>query len=128
MINEELKQEAIKKAYGFGYRGDKINELGWFIMKNTESDKPNHNGFSDCDVDIAAFAWRPKSLRGLETNNGWIKIEQDGSNLPKFGYYWVKNSENGEMYNSTIDPNRREAMVEYFSHYQPIIKPEPPIY
>jgi hypothetical protein len=36
---------------------------------------------------VDCFNWRPKSLDGIENNNGWIKIESK-DDLPKKGKYW----------------------------------------
>jgi len=135
MSNEERKLEVIKKAYGIRYRSQKINELGWFIMKKPELDKPRYNGFSDFDVDIVAFAWRPKSLRGVETNNQWIRIEEDGSNLPKENircHFIVRGSEEDEFmgcFEYNLFWNKDQAYsLKIVTHYQPIIKPELPLW
>jgi len=125
MTNEELKQEAIKKAYDIYWEEvkDYVFKNGWCnsrfdVETEFESDrKKTHDVF-----------WRPKSLSGIENNRGWTRIEEDGSNLPSLGYYWVKNREDGEIYNSIIDPKRSLDMIDWFSHYQPIIQPEPPLY
>lgn len=37
-------------------------------------------------------AYRPKSLEGIENNNGWTRIEKDESNWPKeIGWYDFRN-------------------------------------
>lgn len=122
------KQEKIKQAYGEHW--DKVCEYvdgkGWCVgywniceVLNGIS-KPRSQGTK----------WRPKSLDGLEDNNGWTKIESDGD-LPK---------ESGK-YHVIYENRLNNIATEYFNlksngwdsflrvtHYQPIIKPKPPIY
>lgn len=79
--------------------------------------------------------WRPKSLSGIENNNGWTRIKEDGSNLPKWegegddvSHYWVM-FENGDTvvsWNfSLADPSGYTLKP---THYQPIVKPKKPLY
>ena len=79
---------------------------------------------------------RPQSLAGIENNNGWIKIESE-DDLPKLtiNYHVLKNGTltevlyagknrwfvNGRNYPLTTE-------IAEITHYQPIIKPQPPIY
>lgn len=72
--------------------------------------------------------YRPKSLQGIETNNGWIKIESE-SDLPKeFTKYWIIDKSDGRMYQREFDKSTKEFFLEYSTHYQPIVKPLLPIY
>lgn len=65
----------------------------------------------------------------MDTNNGWIKIESE-DDLPKdsFNYYFycsngaVMTGNDLEYYKKYIIPELKA------SHYQPIVKPKPPIY
>ena len=70
------KQEIIKLFWGASYGSD-IDENGW---------KPLYNSFipSTLSIDISECRklYRPKLLRGIEDNNGWIKIEKS-EDLPK---------------------------------------------
>ncbi|EHQ41574.1 hypothetical protein [Myroides odoratus] len=74
----KTKEEVIREAWGDNYN-DQINKNGWLTVGfNYEY---NHNDFDtirylDC-VEI-----RPKSLQGIESNNGWIRIESK-KDLPK---------------------------------------------
>lgn len=75
------KQEIIEQAYG----------KAWEVAK----EHINENGFVNCttvnllvffdieDLQYDVFMWRPKSLTGIENNNGWIKIYQE-SDMPQF--------------------------------------------
>jgi len=61
-------------------------------------------------------------------NNGWIKIESE-ADLPKNGYYEVVVRGTGEITRASLDNEyRTKSLVTYYSHYQPIQKPQPPIY
>jgi hypothetical protein len=124
MSNEELKLEAIKKAYGDAYRSYNVNENGWHVANDPKTDKPEQNGFALCDVYVLSnLMWRPNSLNGIETNNRWIRIEsqEQYDELENGSYFW---------YN--IDTGRYDSgdLWEYgvFTHYQPIIKPEIPLW
>lgn len=129
MTNNEAKQNAIKEAYGDYFERCKPDEDGWsyekqhfnictlFFCMNSEQktygDVPNN--YMKC--------WRPKSLSGIEDNNGWIKNESE-EDLPKeYGYYWaIDNSELIQEVNSD------DIKVGFYTHYQPIIYPKPPLY
>ena len=60
-------------------------------------------------------------------NNGWIKINSE-EDLPKFiGQYFVFNSQKSDIYyfeNNTFWKNQWKNIT----HYQPILKPQPPLY
>ena len=78
---------------------------------------------------------RPKSLKGIETNNGWIKIESE-DDLPKdenIVEFWVYDDEEivsaKFMYESKRWYHDVNLNLRLFpTHYQPIFKPKPPIY
>lgn len=115
------KQEKIQEAYGEYFNKD-INDNGWCS---------NHSlriRVDALEIDRSRFGWRPKSLQGIEANNGWIKIESE-SDLPK----------TEDDYHIFID--NKDLSIAYFdksdgwsiacpeiTHYQSIIKPEAPIY
>jgi hypothetical protein len=68
---------------------------------------------------------RPKSLEGIEKNNGWIKIESE-SDLPnKTNDYWIVNKLGVSIRNYDMQEDNDWNDV---THYQPITKPQPPIY
>jgi len=124
------KQEAIKQAYGerWEFLKENIDENGWFpdsilgdsIWVLSECERTFINN---------ELHWRMSSLKGIEDNNGWIKIESE-EDLPKEGdiyYLCGKMFEDGNFvidemftYNS-IDKDK-------FTHYRPIEQPKPPIY
>lgn len=104
MTNEQAKQEAIKKSVNDYY--DNYPLVKPYVQGNGYF--PITNGYiSNLNDDVKAFYksldgvdylqaedhekynshFRPKELSkiiaNVETNNGWIRIEPDGSNLPK---------------------------------------------
>jgi len=122
------KQEIIKQAYGEHWNKvcEYVDENGW-CNSYWGKEYTDLNGVGKTKKD--PLYWRPKSLQGIEDNNGWIKIKSE-TDLPKGGdifYLCGKMFEDGNFvidemftYNS-IDKDK-------FTHYQPIIKPKPPIY
>jgi len=72
--------------------------------------------------------WRPKSLKGIENNNGWIKIESE-ADLPKeSGFYYVVDSDSKEVTDRYFEIENYDYFRQFSTHYQPIRKPELPIY
>lgn len=129
------KEEKIKEAYGEDYKF--INE---FLIGNGFFDgecddfihlrrKLYKNGGVEIKIIDEVQFVRPKSLQGIEDNNGWVNVESK-NDLPKDSYnYWVfcsdgcvRNLKDFEYYENYIMPEL-EA-----SHYQPIEKPKPPVY
>jgi hypothetical protein len=129
------KEEKIKEAYGEYWEKvkDFVDENGYIdgvMIKNKIGIVPN-NFIEKFQPLVSMF--RPKSLQGIENNRGWIKIESE-SDLPSedidchfithnkeiFKGEYIKSIDNfksgSELYNGRV------------SHYQPITKPQPPIY
>jgi len=126
------KEKAIELAYGDKYDWD---ENGWLMYGVDENSEYGYEPFGEYEkrneVD-GSFEWRPISLQGIETNNGWIKIESENdlpsentdcwfmvNNLSWLGYY----SKRGFFCNGGED-----IELKFVTHYQPIIKPNNPIY
>lgn len=86
------------------------------------------------DEDGLRIGVRPKSLQGIEDNNGWIRIESE-EDLPKeSGLYFILD-EDDNIIHSEFDINFGQFFAKDFAYdhyeltyYQPIVKPEPPIY
>lgn len=69
--------------------------------------------------------YRPKSLSGIESNNGWT----EGLPPESMGECWVMTKDLGIVFGHTDDLKRNhDRWNENVTHYQPIIKPEDPIY
>ena len=142
MTNEELKLEAIKKAYGeyWDLVGDYVDVNG-YLQSN---DIAHHNWKCLFSLPLGFYVFhegslvRPKSLSGIENNNSWIKIEEDGSNLPKsFCECRVISKINPDKPFSLMyapDEKAFENDMSYFkfseiSHYYiPFANEEPPVY
>ena len=113
---------------------------GYFCNGITDIESVHGNGISDLiDYDIDMYGigkFRPKSLKGIEHNEGWIKIESE-EDLPKLKneYHVVRN---GDIQKALYSGKNRwfvhlrdfplETDVAGSTHYQPIIEPNPPIY
>ena len=76
MNNEEAKREAIVKAYGSLWETideDIQNRIlsmsGWTYELNEEFYQTKLN------IEVEKGTFRPASLKGFDTNNGWTRIE-----------------------------------------------------
>lgn len=140
MTNKEAKQEAIKKAYGEHW--DKVKEFcdsdGWITNKwiahgVSRGISYQDAGFSFEEIFCQHFnssdnTWRLKSIYSILTNNGWIRIEPDGSNLPTsdIGYKFSRKDESiGEANLGGINTLFRS---DHITHYKPIKEEPKPVY
>lgn len=141
----KTKENVIKEAYGEYWESvkDFVNENGWFEYDFYSQNKSKkykkafdfvcENIETECNSNVTVI--RPKSLQGIENNNGWIKIQSE-EDLPKDEEnldYWVMEDEQivhakfmheSKKWYCDIDLNLRLLP----SHYQPMVKPKPPIY
>jgi len=64
----------------------------------------------------------------LENNNGWIKIESE-KDLPKkeLEYFVKRKNVKGTVIRQFVISHTK-AWLKCYTHYQPITKPQPPIY
>lgn len=143
------KQEAIRKAYGeywhsnLNVQHDGSVPIGLISKDNLHNELQKaieyvFPGFLTNEIDIETIDStqdgyfdvyiRPKSLQGIETNNGWIRIESE-EDLPKEdGVYWVYTVDGNRQLRYLEDFLHNGKINKYFTHYQPILKPEKPIY
>lgn len=74
--------------------------------------------------------WRPITLKGIETNNGWTRIESEKDLPTEEGWYEVCKSwnpeENFEYYYPDSADSRSQLMT--YSHYKKVTRSQPPIY
>lgn len=88
-----IKEEVIQKAYGKYYNKCKnanIDQDGWTCSSALRISTNEVGTVIPCDCEVRTSTWiststtwyRPISLRGIENNNGWIKIESE-NDLPK---------------------------------------------
>lgn len=121
------KQEKIQESYGKFYDEMKswIDENGWF----------NKNAFYQKEFIFLKYEkidllfhhkgdfMIPISIKEIENNYGWIKIESE-SDLPKTpDFYWCRDN-NGAIHQIYYE----DITVGYSTHYQPIVKPREPLY
>ena len=127
MTNLEAKQEAIKNAYWEYWENvkDYVDNDGWI---NNSIPKFTFGQLKNLDLEYKNdIFFRPKSLKGIENNTGWIKIESE-DDLPKESFnYWIFQSDLRAVTMKDFYDNKKYYGVKA-THYQPIVKPKPPIY
>lgn len=135
---ETKKQEAIRLAW--------IEQIGEEAYKHNKVFISEEDGCMDYDLRFGgvineieivsedkASGWakvRPKSLSGIENNNGWISILSEEDLKLERGYYWFKwkSADGEENIQIAIVDNRGINLYQEPTHYQPIQKPQPPIF
>lgn len=133
------KEEVIKSAWGKNYEEFKehIDENGWAIYPHFQK----HEMVEDVrplEFKENGSGFRPKSLSGLEDNNRWIKIESE-EDLPKELTECFLYDDDGDILSSVLGLDYPSLGLDYkneferfkeegITHYQPIIKPKPPLY
>ncbi|MFC3353726.1 hypothetical protein [Sphingobacterium zeae] len=129
---QEVIQEAWVSAIGVERYESIKNEL---VLDGFLHFQPSSLKETDTKIIDGLPFYRPKSLQGLEDNNGWIRIEseadlprqentlwlkyEDGSTV--LGYYCIFSYRFKTVHGKIFDDDKP-------THYQPIIKPEAPIY
>lgn len=122
------KEEKIKEAWGElipDYTNIDLNN-GW-SLDDFHEDSYKENEFHTQQIYIPCKI-RPKSLEGIEDNNGWIKIESE-DDLPKKGtncHFILKNGVCGVFVD--LDDSEYLTLRNRGTHYQPIEKPKPPLH
>lgn len=84
--------------------------------------------FQHSENDI--LQWRPKSLNGVEDNNGWTTIENE-SNLPKeYTKYYFLERDTEKIYVRFFDIRYcdKEICVKKYSHFKKFEFPKLPIH
>lgn len=128
------KQETIIKAWmdlGINTPFGVCNNTGFITsyLENGIEDVLNHHNFTIEDLDIDSdghgiISWRPKSLKGIENNNGWIVY--DGRALDELCLVFTNN---GNIYNYSQFKNSFSICeIEKITHYQHIKFPGKPFY
>lgn len=99
---------------------------------------PKDLGFDEeTECEVHCEFWRPIQLKGIENNNGWIKIENK-TDLPKEDNsdgFWVISEDHSFILNCYFDAYlnnfiiiHQKEPIKKVTHYQKIMKPKPPIY
>lgn len=135
------KEQAIKQAYGDKYDTlkDQIDENGWVEHCPGEEGHPNWRDLVKYEYELECIEgfpdqWRPKSLRGLETNQGWISVREGVPHDQQHCWFWIKEQgaiigfwdEEGEAFFVTGVIMVPDAYG--ITHWQPVTKPEAPLY
>jgi hypothetical protein len=127
---EKKKEKIVQSAYGNLYEKYKININKYSGFTDTKEEKLGFSPLSD-EIEYLDFTcsnlWRPISLKGIENNNGWIRIDNKQS-IEKINYV-------GWAFIRVCRENIEDIYCEYVAnsigyfyatHYQPIIKPKSP--
>lgn len=139
-MTNTANQEAIRKAWGEiyekvekhltkdGYAPFQLTEMKVIFFENEHLfETTDKIGFNAECIGIEFF--RPKSLQGIENNNGWIRIESE-KDLPSgdMDVFVLINSKIESDYYLVHHNNFKYFNWHECTHYQPIVKPEKPIY
>lgn len=137
------KQEKIKEAWGVNYEIVKnyINDKGWCLDKghklfDLHKIYDNHKDydfvFSGEWDDSEVEKYRPKSLSGIENNNGWIKIESEDDLPEKIEGLWEVVINGEQKYIELLKDNKvrlyQEFLRDKITHFKVIEPTKPPIY
>ena len=134
------KEEKIKEAWDLLYEKYKERislEDGYLYFKSNKVLKEVRQFFGEIEFPQwgGVSIFRPKSLQGIEDNNGWIKIESEedlpiivsdcyfktiDSDFVNIGYY--------HPLTRLFEDRDFTYRIDQVSHYQPIVKPKPLVY
>lgn len=144
------KQQAIQESYieywvqlPAEVQEQALQNDGWISIKDSIKDnmsledsidmefldKYGYNG--EC---VGHSHYRPKSLQGIENNNGWIKIESEESLPKEYDFYDAccfseKFPKDVPMFYGCNLPDLRNYFnEELITHYRPIVKHDYPIF
>lgn len=130
------KQEKIKEAYnglGLPFNENILFDNGWLKIKPTQY-QSKYNDVDLLKLTNHVHSIRPKSLSGIENNNGWIKIEteEDLPNKPD-ELFEVGILDSIGYFHHEIKRYAGKSLKwmwnkDLITHYQPIEKPKPPLY
>ena len=111
LISKDNLHNELQKAIEYVFPGILTNEIDIETIDSTQ------DGYFDVYI-------RPKSLQGIESNNGWIRIESE-EDLPKepIMSHYIRRCDD-EYCIGIVD----SSDIDRITHYQPIVKPEKPIY
>ena len=127
------KEQAIKNAYGEYWEAvkDYVDENGW-IGFDEWFKFVGHKIDYDCKPNQIYYCHRPKSLKGIEDNNGWHSMSFKEPPYPEHDVeYWIITY--GITLKAKWNMVRKEfinvhGLQENVTHWQPIQKPLKPIY
>lgn len=140
------KREYVRKAYGkyWEIHKDNVDENGWSYLGNNtrllndydcslvgEWQQKGYDPFKTGENShIQQVYVRPKSLQGMENNNGWFSIEEHGFPSDDTVEYENISSINGLIGKTTLTAHQvylyhNAGMI---THYRPVTKQVLPLY
>jgi hypothetical protein len=130
------KQEKIKQAYGSDFKRCKPDENGWthqgkVFCPTTEIGKSKREiqtRGSVIRINNSNVWWRPIELKGIETNNGWVKINSDDDLPTLFVDCYALLKTNKIFTFEDVSENDIRLIKLHATHYKLIEKPLPPVY
>ena len=132
-MNNTAKQTVIRKAYG-EYWEQLSPQAKKCALEHNGYISPIISGIGNIPREFVTFndlGFRPRTIVGIEHNNGWIRIESD-EDLPKelMLAHVFDDDCDITQYIFGIDRKMDWDLVKTqgITHYQPIVKPEKPIY
>ena len=130
------KEQVIKNAYGAHWEDVKmyVDENGFTLKKSLIDYDSNLWDSKSVKNANNTYAYRPKSLSGIDNNNCWIKVESKDDLPNEFTpvHFILHNEIIMGNYNSDFKVFHKSHFEFYkwnaITHYQPIVKPQKPIY
>jgi hypothetical protein len=130
------KKEKIKESYGEYWEliQPDVDENGWVAHWNhfLRTEIQNHYELETMTYGVGT-CWRPKSIQGIENNNGWVKINISLDLPTKNLDCWFENKDGmfrgyyNRKQNFFYD-EKYEVIRHEVTHYQEILKPKPSIF
>ena len=120
------KEERIKEAYeevGLPFHENVMCNNGWMNIKPSQYERL----YDKCDVlkkTNNVHRIRPKSLKGIENNNGWTALKGVKNEIQHDGDIWIFN----KYGNVELWLEYQFLPIGYATHWKPIIKPNPPVW
>lgn len=129
------KQEKIQEAYGIYWDTFSSNSKECAIKNNGWISSILDHAPKDLELDFANGTYRPKSLQGIDNNNGWVKIYCE-NDMPQFDCDCfiidkIKGVVTGQWRqapNEVEDKKARAFWLSKATHYKIIEKPKFPLY
>lgn len=129
MSKEEKIKEAWKNFPMVKYDSNSGFAISYCINGVTDIlDDPYGKIEWEC-IESDLIKWRPLELKGIETNNGWIKIESEEDIPTEERLYWLS-SDKGWIKDSLfpLSSIKPKFLNGTCTHYQPIEIPKERIY
>lgn len=122
------KQDVIKQAWGKHWDRVKnlTNDHGYVVEQVYHSLDVEEINFEFIDVGVftCKLIYRPKSLSGIEDNNGWIPLDTSVPNIHSSYFVCdIKQKDRIDIFTGNL-----LALTGDYTHYQPIVKPSKPLY